>query len=158
MPNKHAIASRVAITLLMLLPPVCSLTAQDSLPVFLHGDWKVDNKNTFEHWDVVNSSCMKGFLYELKDGYPAVSEYLDIMVQGDSIAYTATVLNQNNGRGIAFMLTRIDSVTYAFENQDHDFPKMIIYQKQSPTSVFVKVSDGSQKIFSYYMIKQEDTK
>lgn len=82
-----------------------------------------------------------------------ISEYLDISERDNQTIYTATVINQNNGKGIEFKLTKTDS-TYTFENPVHDFPKKISYQKLSANEIFVQVSDGKQKRFSYKMTKQ----
>ena len=147
--------NRILLVLLVLSVSTKLLSAQEKLSSFLQGNWKAENKNMYEHWDVVNDSCLRGFAYEVKNGHMVVLEYLDITSQNQEIVYTATVLNQNNGSGIAFTLRQTDSLTYSFENFNHDFPKKIIYKKQSSVKVHVTVSDGEQKYFSYYMIKQE---
>lgn len=127
--------------------------AQSTFPDFLQGTWKMENRDVFEHWDKLNNNTLKGFSYEMKDGQMAISEYLDISRSQNEINYTATVLNQNQGKGINFKLTQTDS-TFTFENPDHDFPKMIVYQKLNDTEIFVQVSDGNQRGFEYRMQKQ----
>ncbi len=127
--------------------------AQTQLPSFLQGTWKMENKEIYEHWDKLNEQTLKGFSYKVKDGQMAVSEYLDISLKNNEITYTATVLNQNQGKRIDFKLTKTDS-TFIFENPNHDFPKKIVYQKLSETEIFVQVSDGKQKGFSYKMTRQ----
>ena len=132
---------------------VKSAFTQSNLPDFLRGTWKVENKDIYEYWDELNSQTLKGFSYKLKDGYMVVSEYLDIYERNNEIIYTAIVLNQNQGKGIDFQLTKSDSL-FTFENPSHDFPKKISYKKLSDNEIFVHVSDGNQKEFSYKMIKQ----
>jgi uncharacterized protein YciI len=127
--------------------------AQSKFPDFLQGTWKMGNKEIYEHWDKLNENTLKGFSYELKGRQMTISEYLDISRLKKEITYTATVLNQNQSKGINFKLTKTDS-TFTFENPDHDFPKKIVYQKLSDTEIFVQVSDGKQKIFAYKMQKQ----
>ncbi|MBK7108824.1 MAG: hypothetical protein KA954_02395 [Chitinophagales bacterium] len=127
--------------------------AQTNLPDFLQGTWKIENQEIYEHWDKLNENTIKGFSYNLKDGQMIISEYLDISVIKKEIIYTATVLNQNQGKGINFKLTKADS-TFTFENPNHDFPKKIVYQKLNDTEIFVHVSDGEQKEFSYKLQKQ----
>jgi len=127
--------------------------AQFTFPYFLQGTWKMENKEIFEHWDQLNDNTLKGFSYTLKFGQMTISEYLDISRINEEITYTATVLNQNQGKGISFKLTKTDSV-FTFENPDHDFPKKITYQKLNDTEIFVQVSDGNQKGFAYKMQKQ----
>ena len=138
--------------MLMLLSPA-EASAQP-LPVFLQGTWKMENKEIYEHWDILNEQSMKGFSYKIKDGKMVISEYLDITLNGVELIYTASVLNQNVGKGINFKLTKSDT-SFIFENPEHDFPKKIEYQKLSGTEIFVQVSDGGQKGFSYKMIKSE---
>src|SRR5690554_3120783 len=110
--------------------------AQSNLPYCLQGTWKIENKEIYEHWDKLNDNALKGFSYTLEDGQMSISEYLDISVINNEIIYTAIVLNQNQGKGINFKLTKTDS-TFTFENLNHDFPKKIVYQKLSDSEFFV---------------------
>ncbi len=126
---------------------------QSVVPEFIQGTWKMDNKEIFEHWDKLNDQTLKGFSYTLKNGKMIVSEYLEISQNNKSVIYKATVINQNEGKGIEFRLTKTDS-TYTFENPKHDFPKKIVYQKLSETEIFVQVSDGKQEGLTYKMTKQ----
>jgi uncharacterized protein YciI len=127
--------------------------AQSNFPDFLQGTWKMEGKEIYEHWDVLNDNTLKGFSYKMKNGEMTISEYLDISCNKNVTIYTATVLNQNQGKGISFTLTKTDS-TFTFENPNHDFPKKIMYQKLSDTVIYVQVSDGKQKGFAYKMQKQ----
>jgi uncharacterized protein YciI len=127
--------------------------AQLSYPHFLQGTWKMENKELYEHWDKLNESTLKGFSYEIKDGQMLISEYVDITKTNNEIIYTANVVEQNHGNGVKFKLTKTDS-TFTFENPNHDFPKKIVYQKLSDKEIYVQVSDGKQKGFSYKMKKQ----
>jgi uncharacterized protein YciI len=127
--------------------------AQSDFPDFLQGTWKMEGKEIYEHWDVLNDNTLKGFSYKMKNGEMTISEYLDISRINNGIVYTANVLNQNQGKGISFTLTKTDS-TFTFENPNHDFPKKIMYQKLSDTVIYVQVSDGKQKGFAYKMQKQ----
>ncbi len=138
----------------LLLFSIAKLTfAQTILPDFLQGIWKVENQEIYEHWDKLNENTLKGFSYKIIDGQMIIKEYLDISKRKSKIIYTATVLNQNDGKGIEFKLIQADSL-FIFENQKHDFPKKIIYKKLSNTEVFVQISDGKQKEFTYKLQKQ----
>ncbi|MCH7407889.1 DUF6265 family protein [Belliella sp. DSM 111904] len=127
--------------------------AQSESPDFLQGTWKMEGKESYEHWDKLNGNTLKGFSYKLKDGQIVIAEYLDISKEANKITYTATVLDQNHGVGVDFLGTKTDSV-FIFENPQHDFPKIIMYQKLNDNEIFVQVSDGQQKGFSYKMRKQ----
>lgn len=127
--------------------------AQSGFPDFLQGTWKVEGKEIYEHWDKLDDNTLKGFSYKLKNGQMAISEYLDLSRNENGTTYTATVLKQNEGKGIRFELTKADSL-FAFENPEHDFPKKIVYQKLAGTKVLVRLSDGKEKEVSYEMAKQ----
>jgi uncharacterized protein YciI len=128
--------------------------AQADFPVFLEGTWKMEDADIYERWDKLSDHSMKGISYKVGDGQMIVTEYLDIKQESDKIIYTAAVLNQNEGKGIEFVLTRTDS-TYTFENPDHDFPGKIVYQKLSDTEMYVRVSNGDQKGFAYKLDRQQ---
>jgi hypothetical protein len=136
-----------------LMIPVYFVSGQSGFPKFLDGTWKSDNSEIYEHWNLLNNKTMKGFSYKIKNGELIVSEYLDISGTGDDVIYTASVINQNLGRGIDFKLIKSDSV-YIFENPNHDFPKRIVYKKLSESDMLVQVSDGDQNSFEYIMKKQ----
>jgi len=137
----------------LILFVTSNVYAQSNFTDFFEGIWKMENKDIYEHWDILNKNSLKGFSYTLKNGQIAVIEYLDITQIDIEIIYTAAVLNQNQDKGISFKLTKSDS-TFTFENPDHNFPKKIVYQKLSDSEMFVEVSDGMQKGFSYKMTKQ----
>jgi uncharacterized protein YciI len=147
--NKPSTGMKYLLTFLMLAI-TSKAVAQSSFPDFLQGTWKMENKDVFERWDMLNENSLKGFLYSVKNGQMTVSEYLDITRAENEVIYTASVLNQNQGKGIAFMLIDADNA-YAFQNLHHDFPKEIVYHKLSDTEVFVQVSDGQENGFSYRM-------
>lgn len=134
-----------------------SMVAQLSVPEFLQGTWKIQNKEKYEHWDRLNKERMKGISYSLINGQIKISEYMEIQSVNDSVYYTAHVIAQNNGRGIRFILTQSDTIV-SFENPTHDFPKKIEYIPQSATQILVRVSDGNKKGFSYIIEKQVSKK
>lgn len=144
-------------TLLTILFLTDITFAQSGFPDFLQGTWKKENKETYEHWDKLNDNSLKGFSYKLNNGQLTISEYLDISRSSNKTIYTATVVNQNNGESVNFELTQSDS-TFIFENPEHDFPKIIVYQKLSDTELSVSVSNGNKKGSAYKMTKQNADK
>lgn len=127
-----------------------SLGAQTHLPDFLQGTWKMENREVYEHWDKLNEQSMKGFSYKMSEGQMRITEYLELTQSGNEIKYTATVLNQNQGKGIPFLLTQFDN-TIVFENAQHDFPNKIAYTQLSEISMRVEVSGSDDRGFSYIM-------
>ncbi len=150
-PKKLFSTMKLFITFLLLAINL-NVIAQINFPDFLQGTWKMENKEIYEHWDRLNENSLKGFSYSMKNGQMIVSEYLDITRAENEVVYTASVLNQNQGKGIAFKLIDTDNA-FAFQNLHHDFPKKIVYHKLSDTEVFVQVSDGQEHGFSYRMTR-----
>lgn len=126
--------------------------AQTIFPEFLIGTWKAGNQEVYEHWDKANELSLKGLSYTIYDDHIAVTEYLDISQKDNSILYTATVLGQNEGKGVPFRLTKSDSL-FIFENPDHAFPKKITYHPQSDQEIQVTISDGLDRSISYTLVK-----
>ena len=124
--------------LIFLISTTLTKVLAQKLPDFLQGTWKVENNETYEHWDKINDNNLKGFSYKTKDGKMVVTEYLEIKRNDKDVIYTATVLNQNQGIGIDFKLTQSDSL-YSFENPSHDFPKFIRYQSISENKITATV-------------------
>lgn len=122
--------------------------AQKDFPFFLQGTWKVENKDAYEHWDKLNDETFKGFSYKKSDGRMIISEYSEIKRKASRIVYTATVLSQNQGKGIDFQMTRSDSV-FTFENLSHDFPKKISYTKITNDILHVEISGSNEKRYRY---------
>ncbi len=130
-----------------------TVAAQSGFPDFLQGTWKMEGKEVYEHWDKLNEHTLKGLSYQLKQGEMQVSEYLEIALNEKGTFYTASVLQQNQGKAVSFKLTNADSA-FVFENPEHDFPKKIVYQRLNDTELFVQVSDGAQNGFAFKMEKQ----
>jgi hypothetical protein len=130
--------------------------SQASIPYFLEGTWKMENREVYEVWEASENGHMIGYSYRIREGEEVITEYLQVKHRDADVIYTATVLNQNEGRGIDFVLNRPDSLTWSFENPEHDFPKVITYQKRSDSEIYVQVSDGGERGFAYIMFKIPD--
>ena len=81
---------------------------------------------------------LKGVSYKIKDGQMVISEYLDISQNENEVVYTATVLNQNQGKGVKFKLIEADNA-FIFKNPVHDFPKQASYRKITDSEILVHV-------------------
>ncbi len=126
---------------------------QPAFPGFLEGTWKAENRDAYEHWDKLNESSLKGFAYKLEEERIRVTEYLEIGRKNQGLVYTATLADQNQGKGVDFRLVAAEG-TWTFINPGHDFPQKIVYRELSANEVFVEVSGGDGKGFSYKMIRQ----
>lgn len=145
--------SKIFIILLMFLFPAGIAYSQAELPSFLQGTWKAKDNNIYEHWDKLNDKTMKGFSYTMDGEHVIVNEYLDISINEKQIIYTASVVSQNQGAGVEYKAT-VTAGDFVFENPAHDFPKKITYKKLSENEIFVQISDGQQKNFSFNMKRQ----
>jgi len=151
--------NKMKITLWMLLAISCPMTfAQNTFPDFLQGTWKVENEQQYEHWDKLNDQTLQGFSYQLNNGQMQIMEYSQIVRNRKKTIYTASVIDQNQGKSVSFVLSKNDTA-FVFENPTHDFPKRIIYQKMTDTEIHVHLSDGNKKSMSlsYKMQKQITT-
>ena len=141
--------------LLMVLVAFQSCAQKDTKKVnFLIGTWQIEGKQTFESWKL-SGNRLVGESYKLRDNQKYVSETLKIEVLDDNIIYTATVKNQNEGKGIPFELASVKEKLYSFENPTHDFPNKIQYKVLSKTELQVNVLRKDGKGFSYKLIKQD---
>ena len=120
---------------------------------FLIGTWKVEGRETYESWKKTEDRLV-GESYKMKEGVKRVSESLEIKTDQNQIIYTATVFNQNKGKGIPFTLNTTNKEIFSFENPAHDFPNKIQYKILSDRELHVSVLGKDGKGFSYKMEKQ----
>jgi len=122
-------------------------------PDILEGTWKVADGTNYEHWDRAGPTTLKGFMFNMENGLPVVTEYLEITRQEDQFVYVATVLDQNQGESIPFTLVRTDSA-YSFENQKHDFPRIIRYKPLTDDRISVYVGTEEEG-FELVLVKAD---
>lgn len=130
-----------------------SLFAQSVFPKFLNGTWKMEDKEVYEHWDLLNENSLKGISYANRNGVIVIMEYLEISNIQKEVLYSATVVDQNNGDPIYFKLIQSDSL-FVFVNPYHDFPQKIVYHKIDEQKLFVEVLGKNDEGFSYFLIKK----
>ena len=121
---------------------------------FLIGTWKMEGKDQYEFWGNDQKNGLVGNSYKIVDNEKKISETLRIKIDGNQLIYQATVLNQNNGKTIEFILNPENSDYLSFENTSHDFPKKIQYKIISADSIKVNVLGENDKGFSFIQIKQ----
>lgn len=145
---------KILVSILILLLSSSCTDKKGSELDFLVGTWKIDNKEQFEVWEKNRSLELIGYSYRIKDNQKTITETLVIKKVGDQFVYEATVLDQNDGRTVQFVLnTKTDSL-YSFENNKHDFPKKIQYKKMNDHQLKVTVLGDEDSGFSYIQIKQ----
>jgi len=110
---------------------------------WIAGDWQTDPSGravSEEHWTRPAGGSMIGVSRTLVGDRTVSFEFLRIEVRGESIFYVASP----KGRCPAtdFKLTRVSGQEAVFENPEHDFPKRIIYRKNSEGGLSAIVDGG----------------
>ncbi|MBG6131535.1 hypothetical protein IWQ47_003146 [Aquimarina sp. EL_43] len=122
---------------------------------FLIGTWKMEGKENYEIWKKTDNQLV-GEAFKISNKQKHISEKLEIKLVDAHIVYIATVLNQNEGKGISFTLKQPEENLFSFENMKHDFPKKIRYKTLNKNELFVSVLGNDDKGFSYKLIRQVD--
>lgn len=134
-----------------------SSTKQD-LPFWdqLVGKWKQDGKNIFEEWSK-EDTIYTGRVYQLRNGTKIGRETIIVDIAADTIKYKVTVLNQNEGKPVNFMLKKLTSNSAVFVNGEHDFPQTIKYSMIDSTRMEAVTSgriQGKDKVIRFYYTRQ----
>ncbi len=105
----------------------------------LEGKWKMPTKTgaLIEQWTIMNDSTMTAVSYRVSGKDTIPQETVVLNVSRGNIVYAPTVPGQNQGKPIRFSLMSNRKGKYLFENQNHDFPKQILYE---PTASRLKVT------------------
>ncbi len=121
----------------------------------LSGTWKIDGKEQYEVWEILDNTEFKGYVYTIENGGKVISEELQLFKLGDEFVYVARVFNQNKGENVIFRLNLEEKEMWSFENEQHDFPKKIQYKKIDENTLDIQVLGGNNKGFSYRQIRQK---
>ncbi|PZR41534.1 MAG: hypothetical protein DI538_00940 [Azospira oryzae] len=114
---------------------------------WLQGTWKMKNKETYEVWKTGNDQkILEGISYRIKGADTVVSETLKIKQQNGIFYYVPDVAGDQPE--VYFKITRYDANGFTAENPEHDFPKIIRYQLQSPHSINAAI-EGDGKLISF---------
>ena len=120
---------------------------------WLSGDWQTAPGGRAiieEHWTVPSGGTMIGMGRTVVGEKTAEFEFLRIEQRGDDIYYVA---NPNaNCPQTDFKLTRLTGQEVIFENPAHDYPKRVMYRKNSNGSLVASIDAGEgtkSQSFSY---------
>ena len=111
---------------------------------WIAGDWQTPaggKARIEEHWTAPAGDTMIGVGRSIAGGKTVEFEYLRIEQRAEQIYYVASP----KGRcpGTDFKLTRLAGQEATFENPEHDFPKRIIYRKNSDGSLTASIDGGA---------------
>ena len=151
---KHRHTSAGLMTLLLFLTfGRTSFGQTASFPHFLVGDWKVENRESYEHWDKLNEKLLKGFSYTKQSDLPKVLEYMEIQQQIDTIFYKVNIPGQHEGQTFTFT-QHVLGKQWIYENPINDFPKTIIYEQLETDTLQIYLKNEEHEI-SYKLIRQQ---
>jgi hypothetical protein len=126
--------------------------------IWLAGDWQSASggrAQVEEHWTHPAGGTMIGMGRTVVGDKTAEFEFLRIEQRGSDIFYVA---NPNaNCPQTDFKLTRLSRQEVIFENPAHDYPKRIIYRKNSDLSLVASVDAGEgtkAQSFSYLPVRK----
>lgn len=110
---------------------------------WMSGDWQTDAGGravSEEHWTRPAGGSMIGMSRTLAGDRTVSFEFLRLEQRAEAIYYVASP----NGRCPAtdFKLTRLSGQEAIFENPAHDFPKRIIYRKNSEGALAASIDGG----------------
>lgn len=138
-----------------LIAFVCSCSgAKISNFQFLEGNWKVEGREQFEVWELIDKRELNGYGYTLIKNEKKITETLSLKFFSGNIMYEATVPDQNQGRTVQFTLNKAIDSCWSFENLQHDFPNKIQYKKINEQHLRVLVLGNNGNGFSYTLTKQ----
>jgi hypothetical protein len=125
---------------------------------WMSGDWQTvagGRAQVEEHWTLPSGGTMIGMGRTVVNNKTAEFEFLRIEQRGDDIFYVAHPNAQCPQTD--FKLTRLTKQEVVFENPEHDFPKRVIYRKNSDGSLVAKVDAGEgtkSQTFSYLPVRR----
>ncbi len=125
---------------------------------WLSGDWQTapgGRARIEEHWTVPAGGTMIGMGRTVAGDKTAEFEFLRIEQRGDDIYYVANP----NARcpQTDFKLTRLSEQEVVFENPAHDYPKRVMYRKNSDGSLLASIDAGAgtkSQSFSYLPVRK----
>jgi hypothetical protein len=115
--------------LLAALVPACAEPSVASLS-WLTGCWEMSTARGHieETWTRPAGGTLFGIGRTISNGRTVFTEFLQIAVEGETLAYTARIGTPGATR---FPLARAGESELVFENLAHDFPQRIIYRKSA---------------------------
>ena len=125
------------------------------------GSWQMQTKNgqMVESWEMKNDSTYIGKSCMLKaDGSKQILENIELVYRMKEVFYIPTVENQNNRQPVKFKLLNYNENSFSAVNNEHDYPKRIIYRVYGKDSLHAKIDDGEDapvKFSNFYFTRKK---
>ena len=118
---------------------------------WLLGNWKRTNDQeglqTFEHWEKVNDTVLKGLGYILKESDTVWQESIRLIKSKDD--WNFEVSDQDADEPTIFKVTKIEMESFTCENKANEFPKKIRYAKVEKGLNAVISGEGKVVLFQF---------
>lgn len=108
---------------------------------WLLGAWvgEAGGNRMSETWVKAGNSAYKAETYLTFGTDTLFREYSRLNKAGSSLHCIITIPDQNDAKPVVFKLTKQEDDLLVFENQEHDFPQVIVYQHQGD-SIIAEIS------------------
>ena len=112
----------------------------------LNGKWSSSESVLFnEFWQIKSDTLLLGMGYSLQDNDTVFKEGLKIFYHDGHVFYGAKV--GDSDQFTLFKLTEARKNSWVFENHEHDYPNIIIYEIDKDRLVaYTTNSNGNKKI------------
>jgi hypothetical protein len=96
---------------------------------WMEGEWmdSTSDGKMVEIWNRINDSTFVGSSIYMAGIDTIFYEEISLRMKNEKIFYVPSIQNQNNGEAVYFAFTGALKGEFTFENQEHDFPKKIVY-------------------------------
>lgn len=123
---------------------------------WLIGIWenKTSRGSIYESWTKINEGELSGKSFIVQESDTVTFETIKLVQEQQKLYYIPTVKNQNGGLPVRFEIKNISDSEMVFENQQHDFPQIIIYRKINADSLLAQISgtkNGKERIQQFPM-------
>ena len=120
---------------------------------WLQGSWITDDSTSIETW-ALQGAELKGNSYSNREG--RITEQLRIYTDQGRPAYEATVIDQNAGKPVSFLLESTTADSLHFSNPGHDFPNHVVYVQQPDGSLLARVYGKDNKGMVLHMTRMAE--
>ncbi len=156
--RKLTIMRKIIGLLVCILLSGCSTVMPQRVdqPDFMTGSWKVKGAAEYEVWTKESPSRYSAYAYRIKEGEKQIWERMVVSRMSDDWQFAASVPDQNEGQAIIFKLVSnpAQQGEWLFVNEEHDFPKRILYKRIEGDLWIADVRGADGKGFKVTLVRQ----
>jgi hypothetical protein len=135
--------------LLFVLFVNCRQTASVSNELIfdkLIGVWEIENEQAYERWSKNPDGTYTSVMFTYQAADTNFSEKVKVYKAQNNWIFETLVKGQNGGQPVKFTSTQLSNTEVTFENQAHDFPKIIHYSIESATLLRAFIAGGTDTV------------